>query len=101
MGDVEFELKEITKPHQLGIHLGIPPEDLERFEEDHPHNVTRQRTEVIKYWLRNFASATWNTLATAVEKVGGHMLLVTRLRELAQRSTNQDHDEGMRELFNT
>ena len=82
MGKVEAEIKAI-KPYQLGVHLEVPPEDLERFEQEHPNDVTRQRTEVIKYWLRNIANATWSALATAVEKIGGHQLLVTRLRDLA------------------
>ena len=95
MVKVESELKAI-KPYHLGLHLEVPQEDLERFEQEHPYDVTRQRTEVIKYWLRNIANATWSTLATAVEKIGGHRLLVTRLRDLA-RQDSQSHsgDPGM------
>ena len=94
MREAEPELREINNPHLLGVHLGIPTEDLKRFEEDHRGDVTRQRTEVINYWLRNFVDTTWNTLATAVERIGGHRLLVTRLRSLAQ-GPSQENEPGM------
>ena len=96
VGEVESELKEINKPHQLGVHLRIPSEHLERFEEEHRDDITRQRVEVITYWLRNFADASWNTLATAVEGIGGHNLLVAKLRDLARRFS-QKNDPGMQE----
>lgn len=34
---------------------------------------------MIKYWLKN-GTVTWEALARAVERVGGHKHLVTRLR---------------------
>ena len=94
VGEVESELKEINKPYQLGVHLRVPSEHLERFEEEHRDDITRQRVEVITYWLRNFADASWNTLAAAVEKIGGHNLLVVKLRDLARRFS-QKNDPGM------
>ena len=98
VGEVESELKEINKPYQLGVHLRVPSEHLERFEEEHRDDITRQRVEleVITYWLRNFADASWNTLAAAVERIGGHNLLVAKLRDLAQRFS-QKNDPGMQE----
>ena len=97
MKNVECELRVINKPYQLGVQLDVPLEDLERFEQEHPYDVTRQRTEVIKYWQRNSPSATWDTLATAVERLGGHQSLVVRLRELhlaAQQIPSQENEPG-------
>lgn len=84
---VEAELKEVTNPHSLGVHLEVPPEVLKTIERDHEHDVVRQRTEVITYWLRNCADASWSRLAAVVEKVGGHGLLVERLRKLGPEQT--------------
>ena len=38
-------------------------------------------TEVIKYWLRNSADCSWEALASAVEKMGGHGNLAKKLRD--------------------
>ena len=37
--------------------------------------------EVINYWLRNSTECSWEALASAVEKMGGHGNLVKRLRD--------------------
>ena len=63
---------------------------------------------MIIYWLKNYDDTTWNVLARAVEKVGGHKNVVTRLRTLAKGvagpeetgdeakgSENQDSESGM------
>ena len=36
LGDIISSLEEITKPHKLGIHLGIETHKLEKIEENHP-----------------------------------------------------------------
>lgn len=95
--EVEPELREITDPYSLGVQLGVPPEDLERFERDYPHDVTRQRSQVITYWLRNSADASWSTLASAVERVGGHRLVVIRLRRLAAEEVRGNNYSGKAE----
>ena len=92
--EVEEALREITDSHNLGIYLGVPPENLERFERDFPRDTIRQRTETITYWLRNCANATWERLAAAVERLGRHGNLVRRLRELAQQSSQNGADPG-------
>ena len=74
-------LKEFTKPYQLGIQLGIDPSELDEIEKDHPRDVDRQKTEMIKYWLHNLPDASWATLANAMERMGGHAWLVEALRK--------------------
>ena len=80
IGDVLLILKEVTRPHRLGIYLGIETYELEKIEKDYPH-IDRQMTEVINYWLRNCLDCSWGALANAVEKLGGHGKLVEQLRD--------------------
>ena len=95
--EVEPELREINNTHSLGVQMGVPPEDLERFEREYRDDVTRQRSQVITYWLRNSADASWSTLASAVERVGGYRLIVSRLRLLAAKEIGGNNYSGMTE----
>ena len=81
LADILAALTEITDPYQLGIQLKVDLAELDTIEKNHPENVGRQKTEVIKYWLRNSPDASWTTLASAVERMGGHARLVETLRE--------------------
>ena len=69
------------EPHQLGIFLCVPPHELDKFEKDHPNDVNRQMTEVIKYWDNNADDCSWEALANAVQKMGKYGNLVKSLRE--------------------
>ena len=93
--EIEQVLKEINTVHQLGIYLEIPTENLERFEREYPHDIARQRAEVITHWLRNCIYPTWDGLTAAVEKLGRYSNLVKRLRECAQKSSQDDIVAGM------
>ena len=79
--DVLSALEEITEPHNLGIYLGIKEHELEIFEKNYPRDIKRQKIEVMKYWLRNNRDCSWEVLANAVEKMGGHGNLMERLRD--------------------
>ena len=81
LGDIISALKEITDPHELGIHLGIEAYELEKFEKNYPRDVERQKLEAIKHWQRNFKSS-WEALADAVEKMGNHRNLAEQLRDM-------------------
>ena len=83
-------LKGLTESYQLGIQLGIDIAELDTIEKNHPTDIGRQKTEVIKYWLRNSPDASWITLAKAVDGMGGHANLVGRLREKEQSSGKLD-----------
>ena len=80
LDEIVSAIKEITDPHGLGIQLGIETYQLEIFEKNHPGDVERQKSEVIKHWRNNF-ECSWDALACAVEKMGKHRNLVTQLRE--------------------
>ena len=84
LADVLAALKEVAKPYQLGIQLKIDLAELDKIEGNHPRDIDRQKTEVVKYWLRNSPDALWTTLANAVERMGGHARLAKTLREKEQ-----------------
>ena len=86
LADILAALTEITDPYQLGIQLKVDLAELDTIEKNHPGNIGRQKTEVIKYWLRNSLDASWTTLANAVERMGGHANLVQRLRNKENKS---------------
>ena len=79
--DIILALEEVTEPYQLGIHLGIETHKLKMFEKNYPRDIERQKIEVIEYWLRNSAECSWDVLASAVEKIGGHGNLERTLRD--------------------
>ena len=82
LADVLAALKEVSKPYQLGIQLKIDSSELDSIEKNHPRDIGQQKTEVVKYWLRNSPDASWTTLANAVvqERMGGYARLVDNLR---------------------
>ena len=60
--------------------MKIDSSELDSIEKNHLRDIDRQKTEVVKYWLRNSPDASWTTLAKAVEKMGGYARLVGRLK---------------------
>jgi hypothetical protein len=84
LAEVLAALKEGIKPYKLGIQLKIDSSELDEIERNHPKDIDRQKTEVVKCWLRNSSDASWTTLANAVERMGGHARLVKSLREKEQ-----------------
>ena len=91
MVDVLAKLKEVRKPYQLGIQLKIDLSELDTIERNHPKDIDRQKTEVIKYWLHNSPDPSWTPLASAVERMGGHAMLVEELRYSRARSVAEPH----------
>ena len=62
----------------------MAPSDLRLIEKNHSGDVARQRTEVITYWSRN-NECTWEKVADAVKKLGGHGNLEKKLRQIHTR----------------
>ena len=91
--DVLAALKKVTKPYQLGIQLNIDSSELDTIEKNHPRDIDRQKTEVIKYWLRNSPDASWATLASAVERMGGHARLAKELKRRSGREETYGEDQ--------
>ena len=84
--NLKTQLKEITQPHQFGLHLGLDPNVLQLIERNHPGDVARQRSEVIVYWSRNY-ECTWEKVADTLRRMGGHGNLERKLRQF--------HTQGM------
>ena len=84
LADVLAALTEVTKPYQLGIQLKIDLSKLKAIEKEYSKDIDRQKTEVIEYWLRNSPDASWTTLASAVERAGGHAKLAETLKSKEQ-----------------
>ena len=75
-------LKDINNVVILGVHLGISPSKLQQIEQENKDDLARQKMEVINFWLHNF-DCSWERLAEAVKRLGGHDLLVSELNKLA------------------
>ena len=88
LADILAALKEVTKPYQLGIQLKIDTSVLKKIEDDYHGDIDRQKVEIIEYWLRNTSDASWTTVTSAVERMGGHDNLVATLK-LKQKHNEQ------------
>ena len=84
IANLEKELKGISDPYRLGLQLGIEDSYLDGMEKNHSGDVARQRTAMIKHWYNNTAESerTWGRVADAVNALGDHRNLESRLREL-------------------
>ena len=98
LADVLVALTEVTKPYQLGVQLRVDLAELDSIKKNHLKDISRQKTEVIKYWLRNSPDASWTTLASAVERMGGHARLALRLREKEKRSEELSSTPQVKEV---
>ena len=62
-----------AKYHQFGIHLGLPPHELEIIQKQFPHDFSQAFTQVLLLWLRKnynverYGPPTWQALVKAVE----------------------------------
>ena len=77
---MENELREIISPYQVGIQLDISREILDAIEKNHHGDVGQQRSKVIGKWYSSPGDHTWEVLANAIERIGGHGRLVEKLR---------------------
>ena len=65
----------------LGHWLKVPMEMLDTIEETSRGDLSRCKTEVLHYWVKNDTTASWKTLADVIENMGGYMSLVQSIRE--------------------
>jgi hypothetical protein len=102
LADVLAALTEVTKLYQLGIQLKIDSSELDAIEKNHPRDIDRlQKTEVVKYWLRNSPDASWTTLANAVEGMRGHARLTWTLREKEQSTMGNSIERTLSRRIST
>ena len=70
---LQFLIKEhfpAGKARQLGVFLDVPQERLDTFAVNNPNNADGVLMDVITYWIDNDGEASWDRLATALEKCG-------------------------------
>ena len=70
----------MTKPYQLGVHLGIATHELDEIEYRNPESIKQQKIEVINYWFEEMHPS-WKALADAVKRMGIYGNLATQLTQ--------------------
>ena len=73
--------EQITDWRTLGHWLRVPILMLETIEQVNGHDLSCCKEEVLHYWIKNDKTASWKTLADAIESMGGHMALVQGIRK--------------------
>ena len=68
--EIQNQLRDVTKWHQLGVQLGVPAHELSIIENNHSRDAERCKTETLLWWLRNVDDISWEKLAQAVEELG-------------------------------
>ena len=72
--------EQITDWRHLGHGLNVPKEKLDTIEKD-IGDLRRRKEEVLDYWIKNDMTASWETLANAIERMGENTVLVQEIRE--------------------
>ena len=81
-----IKLKKIADWFMLGVHLGVPKEELNKIDQQFSsHGVERCKAELFDLWLRRNLSARWDDVASALEQLN-EVALASELRELYQIS---------------
>ena len=80
-------LKEVSDWHKLGVLLSIPPSELRKIEQDY-QGSDRRKTETLDLWLRNTPSATWSTVASALQEMNQHTVAETIHQKYIQGATS-------------
>ena len=73
--DIFEETKTLkAKYYEFGIHLGLPPHELDTIREQFPHGIAQAFAQVLLLWLRQsynverYGPPTWQALVKAVEQ---------------------------------
>ena len=64
---------------KLGLLLDVPEGRIQTFITNHPHNADGVLIDVITYWIDNDREASWDRLATVLEKCG-HAVMAKKIR---------------------
>ncbi|XP_011403628.1 PREDICTED: ankyrin-1-like [Amphimedon queenslandica] len=62
--------------HRFGTLLNVPQNVLRKLEEEHPRNIDRRVTEILRYWLENDADPKYYEVLDALEKIPNERYLV-------------------------
>ena len=83
-----LQLKDINNIGPLGVHLHIPLSKIRQIEQENK-DIERQKIEMIDFWLGNSkpSDCSWERLAEALNCVGGHSRLVSRLKNKLENNS--------------
>ena len=76
--DMVVELKKVNW-HRLGIQLRVPPDRLDKIEEDY-RSADRKLSEVLTYWLLNEIDPSWNKICEALGRIGEYGNIVREIK---------------------
>ena len=95
MKDLVVELKPVNW-HELGIQLEVPLDRLDKIDEDH-QSSERKLSEVLRYWLLNDRSPSWDKICEALQRIGGFGRLVRELRMkyCSLKTCREHHTHGI------
>ena len=65
--------------YQLGIQLQLPPDKLDKIEEDYPSAETRL-SKVLQYWLYTEKNPSWDKICEALRRMGGFARIIFELK---------------------
>ena len=74
------QTEQITEWRDLGLWLKVPVGTLDTIEQNRGGDVKRCKEKVLDYWIKNDMTASWETLANAIESMGGNTVLVQEIR---------------------
>ena len=77
--DLVHELSKVADWHLLGVQLRLPPDKLDKIEEDHKRSE-RRLCKVLEYWLNNETDPSWNKICEALRRMGGFAKLERELK---------------------
>ena len=84
--DVEAKLRDLVVVlrevdwYQLGIQLEVPIHILRKIERQNPRDESRMLTEMLEYWKDNEEDPSWEKIAEALQRIGGHRNIITQIR---------------------
>lgn len=74
MKELSNALNPVTKWYSLGIKLDVECHDLARIEQEHPHDISRCRDEMLAFCLRSANPPTWETIVDALCQMEEHQI---------------------------
>ena len=77
--DLVIELKKVDW-HRLGIQLRVPPDRLDKIEDDYRHSADRKLSEVLMWWLQNEKDPSWNKICEALRRMEEYANIVREIK---------------------
>ena len=65
--------------YQLGVQLELPPDRLDKIEED-SKGAEKRLCKVLQYWLTNETNPSWDKICEALHRMGGFARIIRELK---------------------